>query len=44
MTINDYYNYLVRARRDMRAFLETMPDEALAKRFCPAHVLSASRI
>ncbi len=32
MTINDFYDYLVRARRDLWAFLETMPDEALAKK------------
>lgn len=35
MTINDYYDYLVRARRDLWAFLETMPDEALAKKVLP---------
>jgi uncharacterized damage-inducible protein DinB len=35
MTINDYYDYLVRARRDLWTFLETMPDEALAKKVVP---------
>lgn len=35
MTITDYYNYLVRARRDLWAFLETIPDEALAKKVLP---------
>jgi uncharacterized damage-inducible protein DinB len=35
MTINNYYDYLVRARRDLWAFLETMPDEALAKKVLP---------
>ena len=35
MTINDYYDYLVCARRDLWAFLETMPDEALAKKVLP---------
>ena len=35
MTINDYYDYLVRARRDLWAFLESMPDEALAKKVLP---------
>jgi uncharacterized damage-inducible protein DinB len=35
MTITDYYDYLVRARRDLWAFLETMPDEALAKKVLP---------
>jgi uncharacterized damage-inducible protein DinB len=35
MTIKDYYDYLVRARRDLWAFLETMPDEALAKQVLP---------
>jgi uncharacterized damage-inducible protein DinB len=35
MTISDYYDYLVRARRDLWAFLETIPDEALAKKVLP---------
>jgi uncharacterized damage-inducible protein DinB len=35
MTIKDYYGYLVSARRDLWAFLETMPDEALAKKVLP---------
>jgi uncharacterized damage-inducible protein DinB len=35
MTITNYYNYLVRARHDLWAFLETMPDEALAKKVLP---------
>jgi uncharacterized damage-inducible protein DinB len=35
MTITDYYDYLVRARRDLWAFLETMPDDALSKSVIP---------
>jgi uncharacterized damage-inducible protein DinB len=35
MTIDNYYDYLVRSRRDLWAFLETMPDEALAKKVLP---------
>jgi uncharacterized damage-inducible protein DinB len=35
MNITDYYDYLVRARRDLWTFLETMPDEALAKKVLP---------
>ena len=35
MTIDNFYDYLVRARRDLWAFLETMPDEALAKKVLP---------
>jgi uncharacterized damage-inducible protein DinB len=35
MTITAYYDYLVRARRELWAFLETMPDEALAKKVLP---------
>ena len=31
MNIPDFYGYLVRARRDLWAFLETMPDEALSR-------------
>jgi uncharacterized damage-inducible protein DinB len=32
VSITAYYDYLVRARRDLWALLETMPDEALAKK------------
>ena len=35
MTIHNYYDYLVRARRDLWRFLETMPDDALAKKVLP---------
>jgi uncharacterized damage-inducible protein DinB len=35
VTINNYYDYLIRARRDLWAFLETLPDEALAKTVLP---------
>ena len=35
MTAREYYAYLVRARRDLWALLETMPDEALAKPVIP---------
>jgi uncharacterized damage-inducible protein DinB len=35
MTINEHYDYLVRTRRDLWAFLETMSDEALAKKVLP---------
>jgi uncharacterized damage-inducible protein DinB len=35
MTIAAYYDYLVHARCDFWAFLETMPDEALAKKVLP---------
>jgi uncharacterized damage-inducible protein DinB len=35
MTIDNYYDYLVRARRDLWAFLETMPDDVLAKKVLP---------
>ena len=38
MTIASYYGYLVRARRDLWAFLETIPDAELSK-----SVLSGSR-
>jgi uncharacterized damage-inducible protein DinB len=35
MTVTDYYDYLVRARHDLWAFLETMSDDALAKKVLP---------
>ena len=35
MTITSYYDYLVRARRDLWVFLETRPDDALAKKVLP---------
>jgi uncharacterized damage-inducible protein DinB len=35
MTIDNFYNYLVRSRHDLWTFLETMPDEALAKKVLP---------
>ena len=35
MTIGDYYDYLVRARRDLWAFLETVPAEARANAVIP---------
>ena len=35
MNANSYYDYLVRARCDLWAFLETIPDEALAKKVLP---------
>ena len=38
MNANNYYDYLVRARRDLWAFLETIPDAELSK-----SVLSGSR-
>ncbi len=36
MTIQTYYTYLTRARRDLWAFLETLPDEVLSKSVIPA--------
>lgn len=35
MNIPDFYAYLVRARRDLWAFLETLPDEALSRPVIP---------
>jgi uncharacterized damage-inducible protein DinB len=35
MTVPDYYTYLVRARRDLWAFLETVPNEVLSKPVLP---------
>ncbi len=36
MNIQTYYTYLTRARRDLWAFLETLPDEVLSKSMIPA--------
>ena len=36
MTIQMYYLYLTRARRDLWAFLESLPDEVLSKSVIPA--------
>lgn len=35
MDIPRFYNYLVRARRDLWAFLETIPDETLSREVIP---------
>ena len=36
MNIKTYYTYLTRARRNLWAFLETLPDEVLSKSVIPA--------
>ena len=36
MNIQSYYTYLTRARRDLWAFLESLPDEVLSKSVIPA--------
>ena len=36
MKIQTYYTYLTKARRDLWAFLETLPDEVLSKSVIPA--------
>lgn len=35
MNIPDFYDYLTRARRDLWTFLETLPDEVLAREVIP---------
>jgi uncharacterized damage-inducible protein DinB len=35
MTVPEYYDYLVRARRDLWAFLQTVPDDVLSKPVLP---------
>ena len=36
MNIKAYYTYLTKARRDLWAFLETLPDEVMSKSVIPA--------